>query len=78
MDERDLKELIAAVKRGQLPRRRFMQMVAAFGLTAPLATQLPAQRSDGLTRPVASRSRCLPPGRKSRSLRAAWRSSTLR
>src|SRR5436190_15000648 len=40
MDEQELRKLIADVKRGTLPRRRFMQMVAAYGLTAPLATQL--------------------------------------
>src|SRR5262245_4013929 len=40
MDEQELRKLIAAVKHGTLPRRRFMQMVAAYGLTAPLATQL--------------------------------------
>jgi peptide/nickel transport system substrate-binding protein len=40
MDEQELRKLIADVKRGTLPRRRFMQMVAVYGLTAPLATQL--------------------------------------
>ena len=40
MDELELRKLIAAVKHGALPRRRFMKMVAAYGLTAPLATQL--------------------------------------
>ena len=40
MDDKELKKLIADVKRGILPRRRFVQMVAAFGLTAPMATQL--------------------------------------
>jgi peptide/nickel transport system substrate-binding protein len=40
MDELELKKLIAAVKHGTLPRRRFVRMVAAFGLTAPMATQL--------------------------------------
>ena len=40
MDELELRKLIAAVKHGTLPRRRFMKMVAAYGLTAPLATQL--------------------------------------
>jgi len=40
MDELELRKLIAAVKHGTLPRRRFMQIVGAFGLTAPLAAQL--------------------------------------
>jgi peptide/nickel transport system substrate-binding protein len=40
MDELELRKLIAAVKHGTLPRRRFLRMVAAYGLTAPLATQL--------------------------------------
>ena len=40
MDELELRKLIAAVKHGRLPRRRFVQMVAAFGVTAPMATQL--------------------------------------
>ncbi len=40
MDELELRKLISAVKHGTLPRRRFMQMVAAYGLTAPLAAQL--------------------------------------
>jgi len=40
MDELELRKLIAAVKHGKLPRRRFIQKVAAFGLTAPMATQL--------------------------------------
>jgi peptide/nickel transport system substrate-binding protein len=40
MDEKDLRELIAAVKHGKLSRRRFVRTVAAFGLTAPMATQI--------------------------------------
>ncbi|MGH8674839.1 MAG: twin-arginine translocation signal domain-containing protein, partial [Burkholderiales bacterium] len=40
MDELELRKLIAAVKHGTLSRRRFVRMVAAFGLTAPMATQI--------------------------------------
>ena len=40
MDERELRLLVAEVKAGKLSRRRFMQAMAAFGLTAPMATQL--------------------------------------
>ena len=40
MDDKDLRELIDAVKHGRLSRRRFVNTVAAFGLTAPMATQL--------------------------------------
>ena len=40
MNEADLKDMIAQVKHGQLPRRAFMQRLAAIGLTAPMATQL--------------------------------------
>ncbi len=40
MDEKKLRGLIAAVKDGKLSRRRFVRSVAAFGLTAPLASQM--------------------------------------
>ena len=40
MDDKDLRQLIAAVKHGKLSRRRFVSAVAAVGLTAPMATQL--------------------------------------
>ena len=40
MDELELRKLIAAVKHGTLPRRRFVKTMAAFGLTAPMCTQL--------------------------------------
>jgi peptide/nickel transport system substrate-binding protein len=40
MDERELRLLVADVKAGKLSRRRFIQTVAALGLTAPMATQL--------------------------------------
>jgi peptide/nickel transport system substrate-binding protein len=40
MDEQTLRGLIAEVKVGQLSRRAFVQKLAAFGLTAPMASQL--------------------------------------
>jgi peptide/nickel transport system substrate-binding protein len=40
MNEDKLRDLIGRVKRGRLSRRGFVQRVAAFGLTAPMATQL--------------------------------------
>src|SRR5262245_1140491 len=40
MNERELRSLIAGVKAGRLPRRRFVQMMLGLGLTAPMATQL--------------------------------------
>src|SRR5918994_3369810 len=40
MNERELRQLIGAVKHGKLSRRGFAQRVLAVGLTAPMATQL--------------------------------------
>jgi peptide/nickel transport system substrate-binding protein len=40
MDERGLRLMVAEVKAGKLSRRRFIQTMAAMGLTAPMATQL--------------------------------------
>jgi len=40
MDERALRTLIDEVKRGRLSRRRFVQTMVGFGLTAPLASQM--------------------------------------
>ena len=40
MDERGLRGLIDRVKAGDLSRRRFVQRLAAVGLTAPMATQV--------------------------------------
>jgi len=40
MNERELRQLIGAVKHGKLSRRAFAQRVLAVGLTAPMATQL--------------------------------------
>ncbi|MCX7931930.1 MAG: ABC transporter substrate-binding protein, partial [Rhodovarius sp.] len=40
MTEDQLRELIGRVKRGSLTRRGFVRRLAAFGFTAPMATQL--------------------------------------
>jgi peptide/nickel transport system substrate-binding protein len=40
MDKHELGLLLADVKAGKLSRRRFIQTMAAFGVTAPMATQL--------------------------------------
>ncbi|MCX7962102.1 MAG: peptide ABC transporter substrate-binding protein [Burkholderiales bacterium] len=40
MDDRDLRALLSAVREGRLPRRRFIQILAGLGFTAPMATQL--------------------------------------
>jgi peptide/nickel transport system substrate-binding protein len=40
MTEDDLRQMIGRVKRGSLSRRGFVRRLAAFGLTAPMATQL--------------------------------------
>jgi peptide/nickel transport system substrate-binding protein len=40
MTEDDLRQMIGRVKRGAMSRRGFVRRVAAFGLTAPMATQL--------------------------------------
>jgi peptide/nickel transport system substrate-binding protein len=40
MDEKELRSLIAGVKARKISRRRFVQMMAGLGLTAPMATQL--------------------------------------
>ena len=40
MDEKKLRSLIADVKAGKLPRRRFIQTMVGLGLTAPLAAQM--------------------------------------
>jgi peptide/nickel transport system substrate-binding protein len=40
MMEDDLRQMIGSVKRGTLSRRGFVRRLAAFGLTAPMATQL--------------------------------------
>lgn len=40
MNEQELRNLIAEVKAGKLSRRRFVKVVGAFGLTAPMSTQI--------------------------------------
>jgi peptide/nickel transport system substrate-binding protein len=45
MNERVLRELVAAVKVGRVSRRAFVQKIVGLGLTAPLATQLLAHAS---------------------------------
>jgi peptide/nickel transport system substrate-binding protein len=40
MDERELRNLVEHVRVGALSRRRFVQMMVAAGLTAPLASQM--------------------------------------
>jgi peptide/nickel transport system substrate-binding protein len=43
MDEHELRDLIAAVKKGRISRRAFARKIIGLGLTAPLASQLLAQ-----------------------------------
>jgi peptide/nickel transport system substrate-binding protein len=43
MDEREIRELIAAVTAGRLSRRAFMRRIVGLGVTAPFAAQLLAQ-----------------------------------
>src|ERR1700746_2334582 len=45
MIERELRELVAAVKAGRVSRRAFVDKMVGLGLTAPLATQLLAHAS---------------------------------
>jgi peptide/nickel transport system substrate-binding protein len=40
MREQELHNLIGQVKRGELPRRRFIEMMVSVGLTAPMASQM--------------------------------------
>ena len=40
MDEHELREWVGLVKAGRLSRREFTRLVAALGLTAPLAPQM--------------------------------------
>jgi len=51
MNERGLRELIAAVKAGRVSRRAFMRRMVGFGLTVPLATQLLAHAGLAQTAP---------------------------
>jgi ABC-type transport system substrate-binding protein len=43
LSETELRKLVAAVKAGRMSRRAFVRKLGAFGLTAPLATQLLAR-----------------------------------
>jgi peptide/nickel transport system substrate-binding protein len=52
MTERDLRELIAAVKAGRLSRRAFVRRMVGLGLTAPFANQLLVHA--GIAQPAAS------------------------
>ncbi len=40
MNEQDLRQMIAGVRSGRMDRRSFVRRLAAFGITAPIATQL--------------------------------------
>lgn len=78
MTEDDLREMIGRVRRGSLSRRGFVRRLAAFGFTAPMATQLLAL--SGIS-PASAQS--LPPYRPTRRggggpLRILyWQASTL-
>ena len=51
MNERELRELIAAVKAGRVSRRAFVRKMVGLGLTAPFATQLLAHAGLAQTAP---------------------------
>ena len=51
MIERELRELVAAVKVGRLSRRAFVRRMVGLGLTAPFATQLLAHAGVAQTAP---------------------------
>jgi peptide/nickel transport system substrate-binding protein len=53
MIERELRELVAAVKVGRLSRRAFVRRMVGVGLTAPFATQLLAHAGVAQTAPHA-------------------------
>ncbi|MDP3614665.1 MAG: twin-arginine translocation signal domain-containing protein, partial [Rubrivivax sp.] len=40
MQERELRQLIEEVREGKLPRRGFIQQLAALGVTAPMASMM--------------------------------------
>src|SRR5580692_3372913 len=52
MNERELRELISAVKARRVPRRAFVRKMVGLGLTAPLATQLLAHAGLAQTAPA--------------------------
>ena len=51
MDERELRELISAVKARRVSRRAFVRKMVGLGLTAPFATQLLAHAGLAQTAP---------------------------
>src|SRR5258708_39688083 len=53
MDERELRELISAVKARRVSRRAFVRKMVGLGLTAPFATQLLAHAGLAQTAPPA-------------------------
>ena len=52
MDEADLRALVAQVRDAELPRRRFIERLAAFGLSAPMAAMLLAHEGLALAQPA--------------------------
>ena len=52
MNERELRELISAVKAGRVSRRAFVRKMVGLGLTAPFATQLLAHAGLAQTAPA--------------------------
>jgi peptide/nickel transport system substrate-binding protein len=54
MDEHAIRELIGDVKRGRLSRRRFVQTLVGFGLTAPMAAQILTHAGVAQAQPKAS------------------------
>ena len=52
MDEADLRALVAQVRDAELPRRRFIERMAAFGLSAPMAAMLLAHEGLALAQPA--------------------------
>jgi peptide/nickel transport system substrate-binding protein len=54
MDEHAIRELIGDVKRGRLSRRRFVQTLVGFGVTAPMAAQILTHAGVAQAQPKAS------------------------
>jgi peptide/nickel transport system substrate-binding protein len=54
MDEHAIRELIEDVKRGKLSRRRFVQTLVGFGVTAPMAAQILAHAGMAQAQPKAT------------------------
>jgi len=69
MNERKLRELIAAVKAGRVSRRNFVQRMVGLGLTAPFATQIRAVNTiDPLTKNPGIQAHVIATGSKPRRL----------